>query len=146
MHIRALLPLLLPFCIALPEPALFSANVHPHQVGFVLPPPQTPPYGKALPPSHADTAFRAWGWTSWFEDAKALIRGALRSGRGRVVVEEEGLNFGRFDNDIVLRVNVSSYADRVAIAELAEVPPIPYAPFFSSFSLFFDVLSLLGGG
>jgi hypothetical protein len=135
MHFRALLPLLLPFCTALPEPAgLLAANTNPHQLGFVLPPPQTPPYGKALPPSHADSSsFRVWGWTSWLEDARALVRGVLRSGRGRVVVEEEGLNFGRFDNDIVLRINVSSYADRLAIAELAEVQS-PQTPLYSSSS------------
>ena len=32
-------------------------------------------------------------------------------------------NVGRFDNDIVLRVNVTSLADRITITELAEVTP-----------------------
>lgn len=34
---------------------------------------------------------------------------------------EDDRNVGRFDNDIVLRVNVTSLDDRMAIAELAEV-------------------------
>jgi hypothetical protein len=34
---------------------------------------------------------------------------------------EDDRNVGRFDNDIVLRVNVTSLEDRMAITELAEV-------------------------
>jgi hypothetical protein len=34
---------------------------------------------------------------------------------------EDDRKVGRFDNDIVLRVNVTSLEDRMAITELAEV-------------------------
>ena len=71
---------------------------------------------------------------------------------------DEELNLARFDNDLVLRVNVSSFADRLAIAELAEVQspiatlsvPAVLGPAFcrysrSAFAHLFEVVMLTLG-
>jgi len=54
-----------------------------------------------------------------------LMKGLVMRGRGKTNGGkrrgDEELDFRRFDNDLVLRVNVSSFADRLALAELAEV-------------------------
>jgi hypothetical protein len=112
---------------ALPEPAAFIQQ-HPHQVGFVIPPNPSPPYGKSLPPSHhSSTSLRTWEWSHWLTDAKSVFKSlfgkADKSSQHHYSgnPDEEERNVGRFDNDIVLRVNVSSLADRITITELAEV-------------------------
>lgn len=38
-------------------------------------------------------------------------------------MDQDERNVHRFNNDIVLRVNVTSLADRITITELAEVNP-----------------------
>jgi hypothetical protein len=48
-----------------------------------------------------------------------------KKGTKGFVGDEEERNVMRFDNDIVLRVNVTSIDDRIAITELAEVSLIP---------------------
>jgi hypothetical protein len=127
MHLTTLLPVTLSFLTftsALPDPAtLFRHQQNPHQVGFVLPPHQSPPYGKSLPPTTYTSGSRTWDWTQWLQDAKLVLKSVFVKQRkpegGRRV--EDDRNVGRFDNDIVLRVNVTSLEDRMAITELAEV-------------------------
>jgi hypothetical protein len=129
--------ILLPLSLALPDPALFQQQ-HPHQVGFPLPPPQSPPYGKSLPASSLSPA-RHWTWTSWLTDARQTLKGLLgiskhqhkkqkhtkqqpkQQQNSRLGHDEDERKVGRFDNDIVLRVNVTSLEDRIIINELADV-------------------------
>ena len=113
---------------ALPEPAAVFMQPHPHQVSFVIPE-TTPPYGKVLPPSSfSSSSSRSWEWTHWLTDAKSLCKSLLgkthrTSHKTKSKTNEEERNVRRFENDIVLRVNISSLADRIAINELAEVFP-----------------------
>ena len=112
---------------ALPEPAtLFHNHQNPHQVGFVIPPNPSPPYGKSLPPSsYSSSSSRNWEWTHWLTDAKSVFKSLFgsKSSSSRVHMDQDERNVGRFNNDIVLRVNVTSLADRITITELAEVHP-----------------------
>jgi len=111
---------------ALPEPAtLFLNHQNPHQVGFVIPPNPSPPYGKSLPASsYSSSSSRNWEWTHWLTDAKSVFKSLFGSkSSSRVHMDQDERYVGRFDNDIVLRVNITSLADRIAITELAEVPP-----------------------
>ena len=68
-----------------------------------------------------------------------MMKGLVMRGRGktngRKPAGDEELNFRRFDDDLVLRVNVSSFADRLAIAELAEVQS-PVAMFYVRYNDF----------
>ena len=125
--LRLLLPVtlsLVTLTCALPDPAtLFRQPQNPHQVGLVLPPLPSPPYGKSLPPTSYSAGSRTWAWTHWLQDAKTVFRAVFvkqRKPEGSRHVEDDR-NVGRFDHDIVLRVNVTSLADTMAIAELAEV-------------------------
>ena len=115
------------FVSALPEPAtLFPNHQNPHQVGFVIPPNPSPPYGKSLPPSsYSSSSLRNWEWTHWLTDAKSVFKSLFgsKSSSSRIYMDPDQRNVGRFDNDIVLRVNVTSLADRITITELAEVTP-----------------------
>ena len=115
-----LLSLILPIS-ALPEPAGFIQQ-RPHQVGFPIPQPQSPPYGKSLPASSLQPS-RHWDWTHWLTDAKQAFKALLGKHKPHrpVVNYEDERNMGKFDNDIVLRVNVTALTDRMAIIELAEV-------------------------
>ena len=112
---------------ALPEPAtLFLNNQNPHHVGFVIPPNPSPPYGKSLPPSsYSSSSLRNWEWTHWLTDAKSVFKSLFgsKSSSSRIYMDQDERNVGRFDNDIVLRVNVTSLDDRITITELAEVTP-----------------------
>jgi hypothetical protein len=116
---------LLSICSALPEPAAVFQQQHPHQVGFVIPPPPSPPYGKSLPASTYSSS-RTWGWTQWLTDARDSFKTLFGSNsKSRHTPDDPDGNSRRatFDNDIVLRVNVSSLSDRIAITELANVYP-----------------------
>lgn len=113
---------------ALPEPAATRGfqQRHPHQVGFVIPPNAAPPYGKSLPESSSYS--RTWSWTQWILDAKTTLKcifGKPGKHQPRPPIEEEERNMSKFENDIVLRVNVTSLSDRTAITELAEVSECP---------------------
>jgi hypothetical protein len=117
---------------ALPEPAAAAFQQrHPHQVGFLLPPNVSPPYGKSLPPTCPPPSYRTWDWTHWLVDAKSTFKSIFgkhsnsrtRIGGSGFHSEDDERNVVRFDNDIVLRLNVSSLSDRIAITELAEVQP-----------------------
>jgi hypothetical protein len=112
----------------LPEPAAAGfQQQHPHQVGFLLPPNVSPPYGKSLPPTSSPPSCRTWDWKHWLVDAKSTFKnifGKTSSSRTKIGgsgYDEDERNVVRFDNDIVLRLNVSSLSDRIAITELAEV-------------------------
>ena len=131
MHLRfpyLLLPIFAVFTFALPEPSTQFQHQNPHQVGFVIPPAQSPPYGKALPASTYSYPSRQWNWKHWLVDAKSAFKSLLgkpvRPSRPKQKPDEDERNVGRFDNDIVLRVNVTSFTDRITIAELAEVLPL----------------------
>lgn len=125
-----LLSVLSATAFALPEPANPFLQQNQQQVGFVIPPQPSVPYGKSLPPSSPSYS-RTWGWTHWLADAKSIIKSLLgskpaRSSRrpsrpNRKLSDDDDRNVVRFDNDIVLRINVSSLADCIGIAELAEV-------------------------
>ena len=109
---------------ALPEPATLFQHQHPNQVGFVIPPNPSPPYGKSLPSSTFSANSRQWDWKHWLTDAKSAFKslvGKPASTRTKPKHGEDDRNVGRFDNDIVLRINITSLADRIAITELAEV-------------------------
>lgn len=139
MHLTSLILVLLSSTVpvtALPEPLLFLHQQNPHQVGFPIPPPISPPYGKSLPPSSTSSSssshsLRTWEWTHFLTDAKLAVKslfgqksyhrgGGHRNGKADYGDNKER-NVGRFDNDVVLRVNVSSLSDRIAITQLAEV-------------------------
>jgi hypothetical protein len=126
-----LLSLLSTAAIALPEPANPFLQQNQQQVGFVIPPRPSTPYGKSLPPSSPSYS-RTWGWTQWLTDAKSVIkylvgakptRSSHRSSSrpARKASDDDERNVVRFDNDVVLRINVSSLADCISITELAEV-------------------------
>src|SRR5579862_3130225 len=122
-YILTAILLLLPSPItALPEPPPRWQQRHPYQVGFVIPPNSSPPYGKSLPESSPYS--RTWSWTQWIFDAKSSLKcvfGKSTKSRKRPSMEDEERKMNRFENDIVLRVNVTSLADRIAITEIAEV-------------------------
>ena len=110
---------------ARPEPATLFQHQHPHQVGFVIPPAPSPPYGKSLPASGSLSTSRQWDWTHWLSDAKAAFKSVFgkqgKHGCSRPGSADDERNVSRFDDDIVLRVNITSLADRKEITALAEV-------------------------
>lgn len=112
---------------ARPEPATLFQNQHPHQVGFVIPPSPSPPYGKALPASSSLSSSRHWEWTHWLQDAKHALKSIFgkpsKHHKSRPGNAEDERNVSRFDDDIVLRVNITSLADRKDIIAIAEVSP-----------------------
>jgi hypothetical protein len=111
---------------ALPEPAAVFQQQHHHQVGFLLPPNISPPYGKSLPASSPPPSCRTWHWTQWLIDAKSTLKSIFgRPGKFPGESDDDDRNVVRFDNDIVLRLNISSLSDRITITELAEVLPPP---------------------
>jgi hypothetical protein len=119
--------ILFSFVCARPEPAspFLRQPDHPNHVGFVLPQQQSPPpYAKSLSPTSSDYT-RSWHWTQWLTDAKAnlntLLRASNRRPRPVQSPHYEDRHIAKFENEFVLRVNVSSLTDRIAITELAEV-------------------------
>ena len=112
---------------ARPEPAALFQHQHPHQVGFVIPPSPSPPYGKALPASSSLSSSRHWEWTHWLQDAKQTFKSIFgrpsKHHKARPGNADDERNVSRFDDDIVLRVNITSLADRKDIIAIAEVSP-----------------------
>jgi hypothetical protein len=110
---------------ARPEPATLFQHQHPHQVGFVIPPSPSPPYGKSLPGTSSLSSSRHWEWTHWLSDAKSAFRSVFGKQSKHAISRpghaDDERNVSRFDDDIVLRVNITSLADRKEITALAEV-------------------------
>src|SRR5436190_5830665 len=105
---------------ALTDPAtLFVPQENPHRVGFVIPPDASPPYGKSLrPSSYTGPSLRNWEWTHWLGDAKSMFKSLFRTRVDKSrsgFVDQDDRNVGRFDNDVVLRVNVTCLSDRKTI-------------------------------
>lgn len=127
LHSFVFLILALTFSVsARPEPATLFQHQHPHQVGFVIPAAPSPPYGKSLPATSSLSSSRHWDWTHWLNDAKSAFKSVFGKQSKRPCSSRPGhaddeRNVSRFDDDIVLRVNITSLADRKEITALAEV-------------------------